>query len=270
MSPIAAGTKTTLPWFSGFDPSLVLAAEEDDFDQFLGQANAHAAHNAATTGLGQPLRFVAQHAALSAVDYEAHIAQTGEVPTRNNRHDRLNALVWLNFPKTKAALNRLQVDSASQQNGSTERGRIRDALTLWDENLAVLAVPASERMAIHRLLADHDWAQVFGQYRGRWHADWHLRIFGHALLEKLDAPYKSLTAHLLVVGLDAPSPVGLDLALVARAGTALDPQDFLHLPLMGIPNWNPANEAPDFYSDRDVFRPARTRATKAVETTPEA
>jgi hypothetical protein len=46
--------------------------------------------------------------------YETHIAQTGGLPTRDNLHDRFNALVWLHLPRLKALLNAVQAQEISR------------------------------------------------------------------------------------------------------------------------------------------------------------
>ncbi|HMA10888.1 MAG TPA: DUF3025 domain-containing protein, partial [Steroidobacteraceae bacterium] len=72
----------------------------------LGALNAQAAALGIRNARGLPLRFFAPDGRLSARDYETHILHTGEVPTRADTwHDVLNALVWLRFPRFKAALN---------------------------------------------------------------------------------------------------------------------------------------------------------------------
>ncbi|MEY3669064.1 MAG: hypothetical protein RL258_459, partial [Pseudomonadota bacterium] len=92
------------PWLAGFDPALVSTIIEAPFAQFLSRINQCAAMQGLCTGHGRVARFVSQSAALTAVAYERHIVETGEIPTRDNLHDRYNALVWLTFPQTKAAL----------------------------------------------------------------------------------------------------------------------------------------------------------------------
>ena len=68
-------------------------------------------------------------------------------------------------------------------------------------------------------------------------------IAGHALLEKLaTAPSKTSTAHGLLA-----DPLALD-----AAGWAAKP--FAPLPVLGVPGWWPANEAPGFYDDPAAFR----------------
>jgi len=61
-----------------------------------------------TTQLGQPIRLVPQLLGKLAFEaqYEPRCYLTGEVQTRaNNWHDLLNAMVWMTFPCSKAAIN---------------------------------------------------------------------------------------------------------------------------------------------------------------------
>ena len=73
--------------------------------------------------------------------YEAFIYRTHTVPTRNNAHDFFNGLCWLRFPKTKQQLNRLQAQAIQKEGVTAQRGALRDALTLFDENAALLCAP---------------------------------------------------------------------------------------------------------------------------------
>lgn len=254
------------PWLAGFDPALVSAAAALPIAEFLQYANQRAAMQGYYTGHGEPVRFVPQTTPFAGADYERRIAQTGDIPTRDNLHDRYNALVWLTFPKTKALLNRAQVAAMGRQVGSQGRGRQRDAFTLWDENLAVLMVPAGELAAIRQCFVRHDWQELFLARRRHWQQDWQVHLFGHALLEKLAAPFKAITAHLIVlespegddVTCNGSDLTAIDRALVAHLQRFSDPAAFLHLPVMGIPGWDPANEDPCFYLDAAVFRPQRT------------
>ena len=77
--------------------------------------------------------------------YESHIALSGRVPTRSNRHDLFNALVWLAFPRTKARLNALQANAIEHTGVGAVRGPLRDAATVFDENGVVL-VTRNERV----------------------------------------------------------------------------------------------------------------------------
>jgi hypothetical protein len=122
---------------------------------------------------------------------------------------------------------------------------LRDALTLFDENGALLT--CAPRLA--ERLAARDWQAVFVTERKQW-MQAQLLLVGHALLEKLVQPRKPITAHVLVVP-GAGSPAGEALADTLRQHS----RPFLPLPVLGVPGWWRANEAPSFYDDAFVFRP---------------
>ncbi len=205
------------------------------------------------TGLGLPIEFVAPDDAGGAA-YEAHIAATGRVPTRDNAHDLFNALVWLAFPLTKAALNARQAVEIARDGIHGRRGPVRDAATLIDESGLLLAADEAACTALIRL----DWDFLFGAQRARWGRDWMPFAFGHALIEKLQAPYKALTAAVVCVPLSGARVAQADEAAAQWVrGIAIAPSLLGHLPVLGIPGWWPANDAPDFYADRGVFRAAR-------------
>src|SRR5690606_3794161 len=86
------------------------------------------------SGASRPLRFVPQGELPEGVAYESHIFETGCVPTRGNLHDFFNGLIWLRFPRTKQRLNQLQGAEIAAAGVGAVRGRVRDALTLFDEN----------------------------------------------------------------------------------------------------------------------------------------
>jgi hypothetical protein len=203
--------------------------------------------------------FVAVPQTLLPIDeaYEAFIYRTHTVPTRNNAHDFFNGLCWLRFPQTKQQLNRLQAEALAQQGVTAHRGALRDALTLFDENAALLCAPEILWQALKR----QDWQALFVTHREAW-KDAHLTLFGHALLEKLLKPYKGITAHVLCV----PVPVDIqdagDAALDAWLShhiheTEMQAKPFLPLPVLGVPAWWPANEEMGFYEDPQVFRPQK-------------
>lgn len=209
-----------------------------------------------TNAAGRPLRFVPQQQLPPGTAYEAHIHATGEVPTRENLHDFLNGLIWLHFPHAKAALNRLQSEAITRDGVGARRGPVRDAATLFDEN-GVLFV-ATEDEWEQRLRA-FQWRALFVERRAGWHAQCAVVPFGHALLEKLVQPYKSITAHawpIRAAAGAAPATLDLPLAAALRADTLL-PAALSPLPVLGIPGWSPDNAMPDFYDDTAVFRPGR-------------
>ena len=135
-----------------------------------------------------------------------------------------------------------------------ERGPARDALTLFDENVALLQAPD----ALWRALEAKDWGNVFGSLRMLWQEPT-LTLFGHALTEKLVYPRKPITAHVYRAPLAINSVASLD-AWLAQDLTEekLAGKPFVHLPVLGVPGWWPANEVPGFYDDPSVFRALRT------------
>jgi hypothetical protein len=179
--------------------------------------------------------------------YEAFIARTASVPTRDNRHDFFNALVWLRFPALKRRLNALHAAEIARDGISPKRGAVRDALTLFDENGAALSAPP----VLAQALRERRWADLFGAQRGLW-SEARLTLVGHALLEKLVEPRKALTAHVWFA-----EAGGLDDASGAPASLNPATKPDAPLPVLGVPGWWRANEAPGFYADAEVFRPAR-------------
>lgn len=214
-----------------------------------------------------PVRFVPGDAAPRGEAYEAFIHRTGQVPTRDNLHDLFNGLVWQRFPRTKARLNVWQAAEIARQGVGAVRGPVRDAITVFDENGALLLAPDP----LWQALLARDWHTLFVTHRALW-AQARLVLFGHALMEQLVAPRKNITAHVLVHafspawvgplddirGHPAQALAGLDeaLAQVLDADT-LARKPFTPLPVLGVPGWWPANADPAFYGDTRVFRPAR-------------
>lgn len=189
-----------------------------------------------------PLRFVPQRALPPGEAYEAFVCRSACVPTRDNAHDFFNGLVWLQQPALKRRLNEMHGLSPRPAPGGP-RGPLRDALTLMDENGALLSAPAP----LAEALAARDWRRLFVELRPLW-AQARLEIVGHALLEKLLQPRKPLCAHVLPAG-----------ALPEPAVLAAKP--FQPLPVLGVPGWWPANAGADFYADPAVFRPWRSAQT---------
>ena len=197
-----------------------------------------------------PVRFVEQAELPAGEAYESFIHRTGRVPTRANLHDFFNGLAWLAHPTLKRRLNELQAVALASATRRAPRGPVRDALTVFDENAALLQAPPALTEALRR----RDWQALFVTHRDAW-ADARVELFGHALIEKLVSPRKAITAHVWLV------PPGID-AMGAWVAETLAPQQlaakqFLPMPVLGVPGWWPANAAPDFYRDDAVFRPAQ-------------
>jgi len=223
---------------------------------------------------GLPLRFVPQSALPEGVAYEAFIGATGNVPTRENLHDFFNALVWLSFPRIKRQLNALQAAQIAQDGVGKSRGPARDAATLFDENAALLVVRDAEPgRQLVRALRSHDWRTAFVGLRDVFGRDAQVWLFGHALMEKLVAPYKAITAHTRVVlaGDDYFERDGAgrrawvdDKVANELATDGLTKAGFTPLPMLGVPGWWPQQDDA-FYDDAAVFRPKRVAQSRETK-----
>jgi hypothetical protein len=206
------------------------------------------------------VKFVVQSALPANMAYEQFIFDSALVPTREGLHDFLNGLAWLHFPQTKRRLNQLHAAQIAKTGIAPVRGPTRDALTLFDENAALMRAPD----ALWEALVAKDWRRVFGDLRGLWSQSY-LVLFGHALLAKLVYPRKSITAHVYRVFSASDSIADLDAWMAAEiSAEKLAAKPFAHLPVLGVPGWWPANQVAGFYDDATVFRPARTAAHSKV------
>jgi hypothetical protein len=211
-----------------------------------------------------------------AIGYESHIYATGQIPTRLGNaqwadtdvlHDYLNALMWLSWPKTKAALNAAQYLSIqgffapSPSESGSQRGPLRDRLTLLDESgIVVICEPAlgemlrckrwTELFLDHRTLIEQGGLQIF--------------ILGHGLLQRLHAPFKSITGHAWIFhrqelgdneSLLADTLMANRLSLIQNEFERSVP-----FPVMGMPDWHKGwldgEQDAAFYNDATVFRAA--------------
>jgi hypothetical protein len=241
------------PWYSTVAALGSVAAAPDP----RAELSRRAAEQGVTTGSGLPIEFVAEDDAPAGRAYEVHIATTGRVPTRLNPHDLFNALVWLALPCTKGRLNALQAAAVERDGVRACRGPLRDAATVFDENGALLVTANLELPA---LLREHRWRAAFVERRIAWSA---VRVLclGHALMEKLGAPYKAITAHALVIERPPDAPLNeLDLMVSRRIDEGFRTTALLPLPVLGVPGWCVGNANPTYYDDTSVFRPMRGAA----------
>ncbi|MHC6645711.1 DUF3025 domain-containing protein [Alteromonas sp. HB246098] len=165
--------------------------------------------------------------------YETIISEDGVVPTREHSwHDLFNALIWLQFPKTKSLLNALHISDISAY-GVNPRTPRRNRITHFDECGVVLAIEAHDSTASNKPkrtatlidsnsgttdkatlgalydrgtletflaeLASHEWERVFVEKRALWHKQVSPFIFGHANLEMMLNPFVGLTGKWLAV-----------------------------------------------------------------------
>ncbi|BDU54668.1 hypothetical protein LTEGF4_03490 [Limnohabitans sp. TEGF004] len=212
-------------------------------------------------GDAKEVTFVPQSALPEGQAYEDFIFKTGQVPTRDGLHDFFNGLCWHRFPLAKRRLNQLQAAEIEAQGISATRGPVRDALTLFDEN--VVLMHASDE--VWAALQARDWLKLFVYLRDQWQHV-HLVLFGHALVEKLVTPYKSITGHVYRVAneVNPHDEAALDAWLVQDLQAAkLATKPFEPLPVLGVPGWCADNAERAYYEDTNVFRPKRELAIKA-------
>lgn len=211
---------------------------------------------------GRPLRLVP---AGGKAPYEIRVYESAELECRErNWHDLFNVLVWLAFPRTKAALN-ARHHAAWTADSAAGRGTVRDALTLFDESgLAVLSVQPE----LLQLIRDFRWKPLFWEQRDAVIAGMRFLPFGHALCEKMLSPYRGMTGHALLLEVDA-AMLHLPMAELLRrvdaqfADLMADPQalqstrQLAPVPVLGVPGWCDENVRADYYDDTGYFRPGR-------------
>ena len=237
------------PWLAGWRAVGEVVAGQ----VAAGDSVAHALNAFNMSGPRVSRTFVPQAELAQGVAYEQFIFDTHRVPTRDGLHDFFNGLAWLHFPRTKQRLNALQSAQIVQTGIRPVRGPARDALTVFDENAALLQAPD----ALWQALLEKDWMLVFGRLRPLWQSA-QLIVFGHALQEKLVRPRKPMTAHVYRVQAPGLAWSDIDIWLAdALQPEALAGKPFAHLPVLGVPGWWPDNEDPDFYADGTVFRAPR-------------
>ena len=210
-------------------------------------------------------------AAGGALAYERSVWAEGVLGLRSDDwHDLMNLLVWCVFPASKARLNAGHVAEAGGTGHAAgagagaipRRSARRDALTLFDENGLLVA---SADPSLVELLRAFRWRELFVGRRTDVLRSLRFLVFGHGLLDKARSPFVGLTAHAWV--LDAPEALlaqpapAIAAALDGELALAIDrlasPRDLAPLPVLGIPGWWPANDAPAFYDDARYFRPGR-------------
>jgi hypothetical protein len=217
-------------------------------------------------GSGVALRFVqAGEERRAELPYERRIFELGEVVCRREDwHDLFNALVWLTFPRAKAAINARHVREMTKE-APGQRGRARDALTLFDEGGLVVACADP---ALARLIREFRWKELFWVRRAQLARNVRFFAFGHALYEKALAPFVGITASGLLLDVDAPflsaDPSAQLDAVDTRVAAILSapdiirtPKDFSPVPVLGVPGWSPLTEDERFYDDASYFRPGR-------------
>ena len=164
-----------------------------------------------------------------------------------------------------------------QQGIGASRGRVRDTITVFDENGAILVTADT---GIGEALIDFDWQESLVTPREQWDKPVQLNsesqatvyIFGHALLEKLLQPRKALCAHSIVIDVTkeffalslSERICHLDQRVADYINTLLSqpdvtPRKLSPLPILGVPHFWAENADASFYEDRQVFRHGRRK-----------
>ncbi len=258
------------PMFAALHPVLIELG--NDVFPALQDCNALLAkhHPSIIVQSGAPLRFVAQQRGKLPFEaqYEPRCYRKGEVSMRaDNWHDLFNALVWLTFPKAKAAINARHYHALIKQQAQENpgRGAVRDMNTLLDES-GVIVVYADSELAW--LLRDFKWKELFWQRREQVMAAMGFYLFGHGLYEKALQPYIGMTGQGLMFAVEQAFfswPLVQQLAhldslladYLAGPKHCLSTRELSPVPLLGVPNWAADNDRAAYYENTSYFRPGR-------------
>lgn len=211
---------------------------------------------------GFPLQFIPQIMQQNQFEdfYEPKIYLEGKVQTRiQNWHDFFNMLVWLTFPKIKAAINKQHYLALSKRwPHNKKRTEIENKLAHFDENGVIVI---STDKGLIELLQDHQWKELFWYQRE--HVQQHMRcyVLGHSLYEKALKPYIGMTgsAHLLIMPADFLQ-LSLNEQIIHLDQRISEKIQNIHLsplPVLGIPDWHEDNNQESFYENINYFRPKK-------------
>ena len=258
----AARERLAAPIFAPLAPVLARLPE----DRWPTHAELNALAEGMTTERGKQLRFVKPRERNDRERryYEQHIADTGEVETRENWHDLFNALAWITYPKSKARIN-AQHAAILKEGGEAEarkRSPERDALTLFDEGGVIVAASSP---ALLRLVVDFEWKELFWTRREELQEKARFFVFGHACFEQALQPYIGMVAKTVFVPVsdfffmlapesqleEADQLVSNHFASRARFAS---PKSMAPMPVLGVPGWHFAGQDEAFYDDPDHFR----------------
>ena len=250
--------------------SLFTALQDDHFPT-LQMCNALLAEcqPGITVQQGLPLRFVTQALGKQGFEsqYEPRCYLKGEVQMREvNWHDLFNALVWLTFPKTKAAINARHYHALNNvADLDSQRGAVRDTNTLLDES-GVIVVCADAELAL--LLRDFQWRELFWRRREKVKASMGFFILGHGLYEKALQPYVGMTGQGVVLIVEQSfftwslqqQLAHLDMLLADRLALpeyCSNTRELSPVPLLGVPGWSADNQCEAYYENTRYFRLSR-------------
>lgn len=217
------------------------------------------------------IRFVKQvgKPACFEEQFEPRTFQRAEVLVRpQSWHDLFNSLVWMTFPKTKAAINARHFGLLRRQT-SRQRTPAGDALTHFDED-GLVVISSSE--ALLALLRNFRWKELFWDHRDAVRRQMRFALFGHAMYEKAMNPFVGMTAKSVLLRVPGNVLRLQNEAFTSEvdqrlAGYVGDPRNMTRgrslapLPVLGVPGWWPQNELSEFYDDDSHFRSGRLADT---------
>ena len=182
-------------------------------DPGIAELNSLSAAASPTTASGRPVRFCVPKVT-GGGHYEQRIFDTGLVETRpDNLHDLFNALVWITFPRTKAALNARHVGRLRAE--GSQRGPLRDLLTLIDEGGVIVACAQDSCAEIESLVRGFRWQALFWERRASLVREVRFVLTGHNAYEKALAPYAGITCKSLFLPIPRDLLTGKSTDLVA-------------------------------------------------------
>jgi len=213
---------------------------------------------------GRAIQFCAPAASgRSAAEYERRVAAEGAIEHRDaSWHDLLNALVWMTFPRTKAALNRCHVTELEREMEG-RRSRVRDAVTQLDEDGLVVV---SERADLLGLLHNFQWHELFWNRRSDVESGMRWFVLGHGQYAKALQPFVGMTAKAVTICVEPgfcsmPYARQLEhadrLAAQAISQRELSADALAPVPVLGIPGWSAQSAGESFYEDQHYFRSGR-------------
>ena len=223
----------------------------------LAALNAAAQERAIASTTGAAIRFVDERAR-GALAYERAVAERGTVATRaGSPHDVFNALAWLAFPRTKAALNARHVAEGRgrRRERPQPRARRRDAARRVGHR-ARLRRRRARRAAARARMA----AAVRRPARRRAARDAALRRRARAArqaaapLSRRDRARADRAGRLSVVADETAGAARPMRPLRRRWRGRAHPAQLVPVPVAAFPGWDSEGLGERLFDDRSVFR----------------
>ena len=148
----------------------------------------------------------------------------------------------------------------------SQRGAVRDAITLLDESGVIVPYADAE---LANLLRNFQWKELFWQQRIQVQTSMGFFLFGHGLYEKALKPYVGMTGQGLLLPVEqtffgwplAQQMAHLDnllLDYVSAPEHCRSTRELSPVPLLGVPGWAAENESATYYDNTTYFRSGRT------------